>query len=44
MGSIEADWDAGLQRALADPPGTWVLQERILRDAKCSRTSTSRAG
>ena len=25
----EADWDAGLQRALADPPGTWVLQERI---------------
>ena len=24
-----ADWDAGLQRALADPPGTWVLQERI---------------
>ena len=25
----EAGWDAGLQRALADPPGTWVLQERI---------------
>ena len=25
----EAEWDAGLQRALADPPGTWVLQERI---------------
>ena len=25
----EGDWDAGLQRALADPPGTWVLQERI---------------
>ena len=25
----EAEFDAGLQRALADPPGTWVLQERI---------------
>ena len=23
------EWDAGLQRALADPPGTWVVQERI---------------
>jgi uncharacterized circularly permuted ATP-grasp superfamily protein len=25
----QAEWDAGLQRALADPPGTWVVQERI---------------
>jgi uncharacterized circularly permuted ATP-grasp superfamily protein len=23
------DWDAALQRALSDPPGAWVLQERI---------------
>ena len=23
------DWDAALDRALADPPGSWVLQERI---------------
>lgn len=22
-------WDAGLENALADPPGTWVIQERI---------------
>jgi uncharacterized circularly permuted ATP-grasp superfamily protein len=25
----ESEWDAGMQRALADPPGTWVVQERI---------------
>ena len=25
----EAEWDAALQGALNDPPGTWVLQERI---------------
>ena len=25
----ESRWDAALQTALADPPGTWVLQERI---------------
>jgi hypothetical protein len=23
------EWDAALQKALADPPGTWVVQERI---------------
>jgi uncharacterized circularly permuted ATP-grasp superfamily protein len=27
--SPEGEWDAALQRALADPPGTWVVQERI---------------
>jgi hypothetical protein len=25
----DGEWDAALQRALGDPPGTWVLQERI---------------
>ena len=25
----DTEWEAALQRALADPPGTWVLQERI---------------
>lgn len=25
----ESDWDAALSGALADPPGTWVVQERI---------------
>jgi hypothetical protein len=25
----DGDWDSALQRALSDPPGTWVLQERI---------------
>ena len=25
----ESEWDAALQRALGDPPGTWVVQERI---------------
>lgn len=25
----EADWEAALQAALADPPGTWVVQRRI---------------
>ena len=25
----EAEWDATLSRALGDPPGTWVIQERI---------------
>jgi uncharacterized circularly permuted ATP-grasp superfamily protein len=25
----EAAWDAALDQALADPPGTWVIQERI---------------
>jgi hypothetical protein len=25
----ESDWDNALLRALADPPGTWVVQERI---------------
>jgi hypothetical protein len=25
----ESSWDGALQRALADPPGTWVVQERI---------------
>jgi len=24
-----SDWEAALQKALADPPGTWVVQERI---------------
>ena len=28
-------WDDALQRALADPPGTWVVQERIAVAAKC---------
>ena len=25
----QADWQAALSAALADPPGTWVLQERV---------------
>jgi hypothetical protein len=25
----ESAWDAALNQALADPPGTWVIQERI---------------
>lgn len=25
----ESDWDRAIQAALADPPGTWVVQERI---------------
>ena len=25
----ESAWDAALERAVSDPPGTWVLQERI---------------
>ena len=25
----ESDWDRAVQNALADPPGTWVVQERI---------------
>ena len=27
--ATEADWDAALERALRDAPGTWVVQERI---------------